>query len=138
MVAVAPLVIISGALLLGQRHSGQTSQTPTAAHGRLASPQPSIKLYLRADASPAVIRDTIAAVTHEQGVARVTFVSRAEAFRIMKHRYPNLLSHVVYNPLTDMIDVQLTTDRARSSIVPQLKRLRGVERIAYSTASKNK
>ena len=47
----------------------------------------------------------------------------------MKHRYPNLLSNVVFNPLTDSIDVRLTTARARPSIVMQLKRLPIVEHI---------
>jgi cell division protein FtsX len=138
MVAAAALAVIAGAVLLGLRGFGHTSQTPITTHGRLASPQPSIKLYLRRDASPTAIRNTIASVRHEQGVARVTFVSRDEALRIMKRRYPDLLSNVVYNPLTDSIDVRLTTDRARASIVPQLKRLRVVEHISYSTAKKNK
>jgi len=85
--------------------------------------------YFAARPSASAIRNTIASLRHEYGVARVTFVSRKAAFRTMKHRYPNLLSNVVFNPLTDSIDVRLTTERARPSIVMHLKRLPIVEHI---------
>jgi cell division protein FtsX len=65
-------------------------------------------------------------------------VSREEALRTMKQRYPNLLSKITYNPLTDAIVVRLTTDQARASIVPHLKRLRVVETIRYRTANTSK
>ena len=87
-------------------------------------------LYLRRDTSPGEIRNIISTLRHEYGVGRVTFVSRKAALRTMKQRYPNLLSSVTFNPLTDSIDVRLTTERARPSIVLQLKRLPIVEHIS--------
>jgi cell division protein FtsX len=137
-VATSAVAVLAGAVLLGQQQFGQKSQPLTNAHGRSASAQPLITLYLRRDSSPAAIRNTIASVTHASGVARVTFVSREEALRTMKRRYPNLLSKITYNPLTDAIVVRLTSDRARASIVPHLKRLGVVEHIRFRTANTNK
>jgi cell division protein FtsX len=123
------LAVITVGVLLGLRSSGQTN--PTA----VASSHPLITLYLRRDTSPGEIRNIISSLRHEYGVGRVTFVSRKAALRTMKQRYPNLLSSVTFNPLADSIDVRLTTERARSGIVMQLKRLPVVEHIGHSAPS---
>jgi cell division protein FtsX len=136
--SAAGVALVAGAVLLGQQHFGHAGRIPIATNDQSVSGQPSITLYLRRDASPTAIRSTIASVSHEQGVARVTFVSRDEALRILKRRYPNLLSKITYNPLTDAIDVRLTTDQVRSSIVPQLNRLRIVEHITYRATNRGR
>jgi cell division protein FtsX len=134
--AALVLAVVAGAVSLGLRGSGQSRQLPVATHqGRLASSR-SITLYLRRDASRSAILDTIALVTHEPGVARVTFVSRSAAFRTMKQRYPKLLSSVTYNPLTASIDVRLITATARASIVPRLRRLPIVVHIRSTAPNK--
>jgi cell division protein FtsX len=124
------LAVTAGVVSLGLRHSGQTNGAPVATRGRVASPHPSVTLYLRRDTSPSEIRNTISSLRHEYGIARVTFVSRQAALRTMKQRYPKLLSSLTFNPLADAIDVRLTTERARPSIVSQLRQLPIVEHIS--------
>jgi cell division protein FtsX len=128
--AAVVLAVIAVGLLLGLRSSGQTNRTPVVASSHLV-----MTLYLRRDTSAGEIKNILSTLRHEYGVGRVTFVSRRAALRTMKQRYPNLLTSVTFNPLTASIDVRLTTDRARPSIVLQAKQLRTVEHIGLSAPS---
>jgi cell division protein FtsX len=134
--AAVALGVLAGVVLLGPTKLTSTSHTTIATNGRPVSSQhPSITLYLTNDTSPAAIRNTIAAATREPGVARVTFISKNAALRVMKHRYPALVGNLTVNPFTASIEIRVAAGADPSGVISVLGQLRTVEHIRYRTSN---
>jgi cell division protein FtsX len=98
--AVALLAVLAGC---GGKHVA-----PLPARCRLG-------VYFRPDATQAQVDAVRRRLERTSGVIRVVYVSKAEAFRIMKRRHPELMQAVKMNPFPDAL---LAHPRTRDDYAP--------------------
>jgi cell division protein FtsX len=85
--------------------------------GQGSTRQTSVRIYLDYGATSAETKRVLAAARAEHGVVAATIVSKAAALAEMRQRYPQLVAHLVVNPLPDAVDIRITAgvDAARLS-----------------------
>ena len=94
-----------------------------ACGGARAAPLPPgchVGVYFRADATRAQIEAVRHRLERNARVARVVFVSKVEALRIMKRRHPELTRILKRNPFPDAL---LVHPRTRDDYVPIVRSL---------------
>ena len=80
--------------------------------GKHAAPLPArcrLGVYFRPGATPAQVDAVRHRLEHNSRLTRVAYVSKAEAFRIMKRRHPELMQAVKMNPFPDALLVHPRT-----------------------------
>jgi cell division protein FtsX len=91
-----------------------------------------VGVYFRANATRAQVEAVRRRLERDRRVARVVFVSKAEAFRIMKRRHPELMQTLKTNPFPDAL---LVHPRTRDDYVPIVRSLlpqaAGVQTVHY-------
>ena len=92
-------------------------------HARTASPACHVRVYFELDASRAEERALTARLRANEHVARVAFISKAQALRIMKRREPVLTKGLTAanNPLPDALLITPRSDAERADVLSTLR-----------------
>ena len=101
-------------------------------HAALLPQRCRLGVYFRPNATPAQEDAVRSILQSDRRATRVVFVSKAEAFQIMKRRHPALLEQVKMNPFPDALYVH---PRTRADYAPIARSLRprspGVATVHY-------
>ena len=101
-------------------------------HAALLPQRCRLAVYFRPNATPAQIDALRRKLQSDHDVTRVVFVSKTEAFQIMRHRHPELLGRVKMNPFPDALYVH---PRTRADYAPIARSLQprppGVATVHY-------
>lgn len=120
MSKVAAVALVAVAAGCGGSHAAVLPQ-----HCRLG-------VYFRPNATAAQIDAVRRTLESDHGAARVVFVSKAEAFQIMRRRHPELVGQLKMNPFPDALYVHPRTRTDYAPIARSLQpRPRGVATVHY-------
>jgi cell division protein FtsX len=101
-------------------------------HSALLPGRCRLGVYFRPNATPAQEDAVRRELESDRHVARIVFVSKVEAFQIIKRRHPALLGQVKMNPFPDALYVH---PRTRADLAPIARSLRprapGVATVHY-------
>jgi cell division protein FtsX len=103
-----------------------------ASHAALLPQRCRLGVYFRPNATPAQIAAVRRKLQSDRRVTRVVFVSKAEAFQIMRRRHPELLGQLKMNPFPDALYAHPRTRADYAPIAGSLQpRPAGVATVHY-------
>jgi cell division transport system permease protein len=95
-----------------------------------------VKVYFADTAGPRqfnAVGNFLQGPTMQDEVKKVVFVSKEDALKIMRKKYPELTNDLAYNPLPNSVEVTPTKaeDTAKIAQAIKAKKLEGVDKIKY-------